>query len=223
VAEKEPVKNNYSIILSYNNLKELFVLPVNPPDIQISNSGGGKTFEVSGLGEINVIQSPKLAEVSFKSIFPNQKYSFVTSEKLYDPTYYVNMILKWMNTKHPIRLVFVGETFDLNLAVSIEKFEWQEIAGSADIEYSISFKKFVFYGARQVIIKNNKTTSKTKARSTDKQVPKTYKLVAGDTLIKVARLQLGNEKRWREIQKLNGITEGQLRKLPIGMLLKLPG
>lgn len=213
----------YTIWLSYNEQKTTFIIPVNPPEIQISEGGGGKSYEVSGLGEINVIQSPKLTEISFESFFPATDYSFVVrSEELLDPVVYVQIITDWMEKKRPIRFVFTGASFDLNIPVSIEKFEWKEVAGSGDIEYSLAFKKYVFYGARPVKLDKDKANTQNSERPVDKDKPTTYKLVKGDTLIKVARKQLGKESRWREIQKLNAIPDSQLKKLQIGMVLKLP-
>ncbi|MFF2093723.1 LysM peptidoglycan-binding domain-containing protein [Paenibacillus sp. NPDC058174] len=215
----------YLIGLSYNNQQQSFFLPVNPPEIQISDSAGGKTYEVSGLGEINVIQSRKLMDVSFDSFFPapGSEYPFIVrKDELLDPVFYIQMIRDWMEKKKPIRFVFTGESFDLNIAVSIEKFDWKEVAGSGDIEYSIAFKQYAFYRARPVIVDKNKANTKSD-RPADKQKDTTYKLVAGDTLIKVAKKKLGDDSRWREIQKLNGIPDAQLTRLPIGMTLKLPG
>ncbi|MFX3636266.1 MAG: LysM peptidoglycan-binding domain-containing protein [Candidatus Pristimantibacillus sp.] len=213
----------YTIWLSYNDQKTTFILPVNPPEIQISEGGGGKSYEVSGLGEINVIQSPKLTEISFESFFPATDYSFVVrSEELLAPVVYVQIITDWMERKLPIRFVFTGASFDLNIPVSIEKFEWKEVAGSGDIEYSLAFKKYVFYGARPVKLEKDKGQTQNSERPSDKSKATTYKLVKGDTLIKVARKQLGKESRWREIQKLNAIPDSQLKKLQIGMVLKLP-
>ncbi|MGO4181379.1 peptidoglycan-binding protein LysM [Paenibacillus sp. MCAF9] len=213
---------DYEIWLSYNDQKQGFQLPVNPPDIKINDGAGGKTYEVSGLGEINLIQSSKLTTISFESFFPKTNYPFVVSKTWLDPAFYVMVILDWMEKKWPIRFVYTGATFDINLPMSIEKFEWKEAAGSGDIEYSISLKEFAFYGARPVVFKKGEASVKPNSRPSDKQAPSTYKLVAGDTLIKVARVQLHKEERWREIQKLNGIKDAQLKKLPIGMTLKLP-
>jgi hypothetical protein len=215
--------HEHNIWLSYGNQKQNLHLPVNPPEIKLGDAAGGKTYEVSGLGEINVIQSPKLTNISFDSFFPAEEYPFLASKTWIDPVFYIMVIKEWLERKQPIRFIYTGPTFDINLPMSIEKFEWKEAAGSGDIEYSISLKEFAFYGARPVIIKNDKASVKPQARPTDKTTPKTYKLIAGDSLIKVARVQLGNEGRWKEIQKLNGIKDSQLKKLPIGMLLKLPG
>lgn len=219
----------YGIWLSYNNQEEGFQLPVNPPEISLSDGGKGKTYEIAKLGEINVIKSPKLTEYSFEGIFPAEEYPFVIG-KPDPPKHYVDMILKWMNTKRPIRFVFSGKTFDINEAVSIEQFMWKEVAGTpGDIEYSIAFRKYVFYAARHVTIASIAGDDQTQVlqkepaeRPNDKLPPSTYTIVAGDSLSKVAKSQLGDESRWKEIQQLNGITDAEIKKLPIGKVLKLP-
>lgn len=41
--------------------------------------------------------------------------------------------------------------------------------------------------------------------------------------MKIAKRELGDGSRWKEIQKLNGLTDAQLKTLKIGSVLKLPG
>ncbi|MFC4305804.1 LysM peptidoglycan-binding domain-containing protein [Cohnella boryungensis] len=142
---------------------------------------------------------------------------------------YVDYLTRWMATKRPIRFVFTGDTFDINQAVSIESFEWKEAAGSSgDIEYTLTLKKYIFYAAKRVIVKaaatggGNKIANADNPRADDREKPKTYTLRAGDTLWKIAKSVLGNGERWREIQKLNGLTDAQLKSLAVGKVLKLP-
>lgn len=70
--------------------------------------------------------------------------------------------------------------------------------------------------AVQVVKKNAPTRPNTKPK------PTTYTLKAGDNLWKVAKFYTGNGNRYPELQKLNGIKDSQLRKLPIGFVLKIP-
>ena len=86
----------------------------------------------------------ELTEYAFDGIFPAQRYAFVVTDYLLPPKRYVELILKWMRSKRPIRLVFTGDSFELNEAVSIESFDWKEVAGgSGDIEYSLRSYNFV--------------------------------------------------------------------------------
>ncbi|WP_442601741.1 LysM peptidoglycan-binding domain-containing protein [Paenibacillus sp. KN14-4R] len=229
----------YGIWLSFNNQEEGFQIPVNPESLEISESGSGDTHDIGALGEINVIKSPQLTEYKFEGIFPAMRYPFVTSKVLLKPMQYVGFIKKWMGTRRPIRFVYVGTNADINgegkvisevnEAVSIEKFNWNEAAGSpGDIEYSLTLKKYVFYAAKKAVYAENKSTGEFEVykqspeRPDDKQTPKTYTLVAGDNLSKVAKRVLGDDSKWRDIQMLNGITDAQLKQLQIGMVLKMP-
>lgn len=221
--------NGYAIYLSYNNQEEGFPIPVLPGEIEITNEGNTTKYEISGGGEISVIKAPSLAEYKFSSIFPVGDLPF-TTDLVFEPSYYVDLILKWMATKKPIRFVFTGMSFDINEAVSIESFEWKEVAGSPGlIEYDIELKQYLFYRAQKVVVKKTssstakKTTKKKKeTRPAGKTNPKTYKLQPGDTLAKVAKKFLNDSGRWKEIQKINGIKDSELKSLKVGRLLKIP-
>lgn len=218
----------YGIQLSFNNKQELIDLPVLPGAIEIGDGGKGKSYDIMTLGEINVIKDPKLSEYTFASIFPVQRYPFVASDRLLGPAEYVEFIIKWMKTKRPIRFNFVGDTFNINTPASIEGFQWKEVAGSGgDIEYSLKLKRYVFYSAQRVQVVQTAVAGailsrEAPARPDDRQPAQTYTLVSGDTLWKVARSKLGNGARWPEIQRLNNITDAQIKSLQIGMVLKLP-
>ncbi|MDP9700614.1 LysM peptidoglycan-binding domain-containing protein [Paenibacillus polysaccharolyticus] len=231
---------SYSIQLSFNNRAEYIFFPVIPESIEFSDAGDGSTFNVSRLGEINVIKSPKLREVSFSGIFPadyspyHYKYDVkdpkVKNEFYRDPYEYVKDIIRWMQTGRPVRLIFSSERYTVNMAVSIESFDWKETAGTVgDVQYDIKLKQYVFYAAKKVVsLKNSQnkadaSKTKTKASRPDEKVkPKTVTLKAGDSLWSVAKAHLGDGARWKELQKLNGIKDAQLKKLPVGLVIKLP-
>ncbi len=241
----------YGIWLSWNNQQEGFQLPVNPASIEISDGNKGQTYDVAELGEINVIKNPKLTTYQFSSIFPSPTARrYYAGNKFVDPLAsgpivsfvnfadvtpqvrvktnpYVEYLTRWMESKRPIRFVFTGETFDINEAVSIEAFDWKEIAGSSgDIEFTLTLKKYVFYAAQHITVNQASGTQQivkvAASRPDDRQPPKAYTMRAGDTLWKVAQTQLGDGARWREIQKINGITDAQIKALSVGKVLNLP-
>lgn len=219
------MEREYGIWLSWNNQKEAIELPVLPSEIGPSVSGDGSSTEVLGLGKINIIKDRQLAEYTIESIFPAFDYPFV-SESItlrFEPRVYIDYLMKWMETKSPIRFVYVGATVDINAAVSIESFEWKEVAGSpGDIQYVLKLKEYKFYAARKVVVTSVGQT-KAPAKREDTRVPsKTYTLKKGDSLWSVAQSQLGNGARWKEIQKLNQIADADLKRLPVGKVLKLP-
>ena len=226
----------YGIWLSWNNQQEGFQIPINPASIEMSDGSKGKVYDVVGLGEINVIKDMKLTEYSFSGIFPanitgENKYPFITATELHPPKTYIELIQKWMGTNRPIRFIFTGDSFDINTPVSIESFTWKESAGrNGDIEYNIKLKKYVFYAAQKVTVVTESVNEveiptiqkETPARENDRIPPKTYTIARGDTLWSIAKKNLDNENSWKEIQRLNNITDAEVKTLQVGRTLKLP-
>ncbi|OPA76618.1 peptidoglycan-binding protein LysM [Paenibacillus selenitireducens] len=222
---------SYGIQLSYNNKEEVIDLPVMPPSISVNEGSNGKDYNVVGLGEINVIKDAKLTEYEFSSIFPGHLYPFVHTEDLLSPGVYVEYLNRWKRTRRPIRFIVKSDLYDINTPASIESFEWKEVAGTQDIEYSIKLKKYIFYAAKQVKVTKADATGKTEAKSTtktqntrpnEKVPPKTYTVKKGDTLSAIAKRTLGDASRWKEIQKLNNMSDADVKKLKIGRVLKIP-
>lgn len=226
---------DYAIYLSYNNEQEVIQLPILPESIEVTEAGSNKTYNIVGLGEINVLKDIKLTEISLDSFFPATWSPIVSvpASSIRAPLDYINTIQKWRKEKEKafVRFVFTGLTVDINMLVSIEKFIWKESGGAVgDIEYQLSLKKYVPYAAKKVVVQPA-SSSKMSIMSVSSQPPrqdtkpqqKTYTLVSGDNLWKVAQKFLGNGARWGEIQKLNNISDAQLKRLPVGMALKIPG
>lgn len=228
---------SYSIELSFNNREEVIELPVLPASFEISDGIKSSTYDVVGLGEINVIKERKLSEYGFSSFFPAHAYPFLTKHdpdkpdhtrqlpNLLPPIEYVLKMTRWMESGRPIRLIVGGADsgVKLNTAASIESFQWKESAGgNGDIEYSIKLKHYRFHAARKLVVKGSSPAPAAVKRPDERVQPKTYTMVAGDSLWKVAQKLLGDGSRWPEIQRLNGIADAEIRRLPIGKVLKLP-
>lgn len=222
---------DFGIELSFNNRAEYFVLPVNPESIEITENGRGKTYDVVGLGEINVIKNRELTEVSFQSIFPAIWYPFVVVKEslLLQPAEYLDTITKWMDSKRPIRFIAASSTYAINMAASIEKFQWKELAGSpGDIEYSLTLKKYVFYAAKKVVVAGQNAQGASviqkqpPQRPDERPTPKTHTIASGENLWLISKKLLGDGSRYKEIQKLNGLTDAQLKALKPGTVLRLP-
>lgn len=217
--------DRYGVWLSYNNQKEGFELPIMPL-VSVGTSGDGADHEVFGFGKVRTIKARNLQEISIEGLLPAQRYPYITAEVVFEPKVYVDYIMRWWWTKRPIRFVYVGPTMELNTATSIESFEWRETPGAAgDIEYTLQLKEYWFHSARKVVQTSSggTTTQKSKeSRSSDKQTPKTYTIVSGDNLWKISKKIFGTPDRWKEIQKLNKLSDADLKRLKVGATLKLP-
>ncbi|MFS0727038.1 LysM peptidoglycan-binding domain-containing protein [Paenibacillus sp. 1P07SE] len=223
--------SQYELRLSSN--LDVFYFPVLPEKLELQKKGKGKVYDIVGLGEINAIQSRELAQISFESVLPAVDYPFISEQArahnpaLLKPQWYVDKINSWMERKRPVRLIFTGGSFPINLAVSIEQFDrWEEAGTSGSIGFTLTLQEYVFYEAKRVttiqVDGQTKLTEGESQRPDERELPATYTLKAGDTLIKVARQVLGSDARWRELQQLNGLTDAQLKRLPVGHVLKLP-
>ncbi|WP_027087405.1 LysM peptidoglycan-binding domain-containing protein [Cohnella panacarvi] len=151
----------------------------------------------------------------------------------FKPHRFVKDITSWMSSKHPARFIYVGQDTEdhmsiINLPVSIDGFDYWEKAGSpGDIYFKLDLVEYVFYSPFRIKTVEQADGSKKQVKEPEKRaddrVPQmTYTIKPGDNLIKIARMQLGDDSRWREIQKLNRIADGELRSLRIGRVLQLP-
>lgn len=228
--EKKEDGPKYRINLSHNNLTEMFDFPVLPESLEVKKTGRGESFDIIGLGEVNVIHSRQLAEFSFEGVFPAipAHYLSIDSQQWKEPSYYVATINRWQESRRPSRLLVHTEGYKFSIAVSIEQFDRREVAGSGgDIEFKLALKEYRFHLTRKAVVVQKDgeeaVAKQDKQPRPDERVPPTtYTLKKGDSLWSVAQSQLKDGKRYKELMKLNAIRSDQVKRLPVGMVLKLP-
>lgn len=174
--------------LSWQNNTEGFQLPVPPSNYSINNKSMNSTNNINEIGEINIIGNNGLREISIESFFPNRNYYFckITPLAPYD---YVNMLLKWKDSKKPIRLIITDTP--INIAVTIESFEYGERDGTHDVYFSLELKEYRFINI------NNKREVKA--------IPQKYIVRDGDTLWSISKTTTGNGDNYKKIAKNNNI------------------
>jgi hypothetical protein len=129
--------------LTSNNNQERIQLPVNPPELSISNGSQNETFNVSKLGEVTIIQDPKAKTFSFECFFPAKSgpYLNIVATSLKEPSVYVSTIDTWKASGNPVR--FIVTESDINFLCSIEDFSYSEKAGDVGtIYYTLSLKEY---------------------------------------------------------------------------------
>lgn len=219
---------SYGIYLSINNDTEGFRLPINPEKVEVVMKGGGEGFKVSKLGAVNVPQDVELEEFTIESFFPAQEYNF-SLDGQQRPEFYIEKLKKWFKDRTPVRYIYVNGSFSINVITTIEEFTYDEQFGSSDVNYKLFLKQYKPFGPQKMTVKKTSTGNKpvavkkkTPPRQNPKPQYKTYSLVKGDSLWKVAQKFLHSGTRYPEIAKLNNIKESDYRRLPIGLKLKLP-
>ncbi len=131
------------IVLSANNLAEVFVMPHCPPGINIEN--GQTISDYDGLS--NHLTMPGNLEpikVSWEALYPCRRYKWITYGADTDPQAFVEFIQRWRAKKWPIRCTITdkGKTI-LNIAVLVESFSYS-YDRVMDMNYSIGLTEYKF-------------------------------------------------------------------------------
>lgn len=221
--------------------KTVLLFPVPPESININVKNQNKTISLINGQEINVLSSPGLREIEFEAMLPRVRYPFAQYEKNSNSgekstkflsgdqraKHFLSELSKLKKSREPFQFIITrtsptGEKINLgdtNIKVSLEDYTIKEDAQYGfDVMVAIRLKEYKAYGTK-TYKKNKKIKPKGKSRDY-KTMPKTHKVIKGDTLSKIAKKYLGDSSRYKEIAKLNKISNPN--SLKIGTVIKLP-
>lgn len=209
------------------------LMPVAPSKINTKIKNKNRTITLINEGEANILKSAGLQEISFNMMIPAYKYPFALYlGGIFLPiSYYLEILDRLKNSKKPFQLIIIREGvlgalgFDTNLKVSLEDYQILEDAGNGrDITVSIKLKQYqektktvvrvataVGGGTVKYILE--------KVRDSSKKIEKTYKVKEGDTLYTIAKKQLGNGEKYRDLIILNKL--GNSSDIEVGQVIRL--
>lgn len=209
------------------------LMPVAPSKINTKIKNKNRTITLINEGEANILKSAGLQEISFNMMIPAYKYPFALYlGGIFLPiSYYLEILDRLKNSKKPFQLIIIREGvlgalgFDTNLKVSLEDYQILEDAGNGrDITVSIKLKQYqektktvvrvataVGGGTVKYILE--------KVRDSSKVIEKTYKVKEGDTLYTIAKKQLGNGEKYRDLITLNKL--GNSSDIEVGQVIRL--
>ena len=207
-------------------------LPIAPSDLTISVNGRNETIDLMNEGEVNLLKSPGLTEISFTALIPQVgKYPFSVNDEPIDT--FTDFLNDKLVNKKPFQFVVVRNIgtkmlFDTNLKVSCENYELKESADNGfDINLSITLKQYREYGVKTITLVTVKTTvtkdttttttntpssttttaaSTNNSRSSKSSSGKKYKVKSGDTLWAISKKYLGSGSKWKQIYNKNKST-----------------
>lgn len=205
-----------------DNSEEEILLPVNPEEISVTQSGNTESYSIYQFGEVVKGGSRKLLKLSLSSFFPIEQGPYVMTQQLQHPSDYVNKLYSWKQKNKILTLKVTGGYYPIDRLWMIEDFQINEKAGEVgDIFYTVSLTEYREFRARRMTLSGNTMQQQYQsARPVTRAVPRTYTVKSGDSLWKIAKLQLGNGNRYQEIATLNGIKNPNL--IYAGQVLKLP-
>ncbi|AZV59118.1 LysM peptidoglycan-binding domain-containing protein [Clostridium sp. AWRP] len=204
-------------------------LPVPPGNYSIKGSNNNSSFSVENFGEVSFLGKTNLCEIGvIETFFPNKNYTFCQYLEFPKPWDCVNLIEKWRVSGKPIRYIITDTP--INIACSIESFEYKENDGTGDISFSLQLKEYRIIDAttRKFNSLSNGYQNVTflaadiaavNKRPIDKQTPTQYTVKKGDTLYLIAKKVYGDGSKWQELAEKNLIKDPT--DIPEGTVLKL--
>lgn len=212
----------FEIILRDSSGKE-FKLPVSPEEINISRGKGIETVNILSFGEFDFSNGEKVKEITFSSFFPSIYDSgYCNYADLPDPKEAMHRLTEMMNSKTPVHLIIAGPAGKvLNAYVLISAHNSTFRGGEpGDIYFDVTART---WREPKIHTKGGSSSKASSSRSDIKSKSKTYTVKSGDTLSKIAKLELGSSSKWREIYSLNKATIGaDPNKIKPGQKLVLP-
>ena len=182
-------------------------LPVIPSEFERVIDASYDTNTIIGLGDVAVLTSNGLAQLSLSSFFPNQEYSFNEYSNVPKPYDMVRYFKEWKNKGTVVRVIFTDT--DINQEMYITNFSYGERDGTGDVYYTMDLLEY-----RPIIVPtitennsnntqntNRPTDTNNKNNSSNKQ--KTHKVVKGDCLWDIAQKYYGKGSLYPKIKEAN--------------------
>lgn len=191
------------------------LLPVAPEAVQTKINGKNETMVLMDQGEVNILKTPGLTEISFDALLPNSRYPFaVYPGGFCRADYYLSMLEQLKVRTAPFRLVISRETADgawlygTSMAVSLEDYTMKEDAGKygTDVLVSLKFKQYRDYGTKTCRISGNTALISSSRETAGAPAQTLYQVQEGESWWEVAAKCYGDGGRYPEIQEANGFS-----------------
>lgn len=177
-----------------------FRLPVNPSGFNMTVAHKNTVVNIHSIGDINLIGKSGLMEGNISSFFPAKEYNFSYNDSLKNPYDYVNLLLAWKEAGTPIRLIVTGT--NINVEVTIESFTFGEKDATGDVEFNLQFKQYKKIAIKKAtIVSFSQGTRAVLGASANSG--RTYTVVSGDSLWKIAKKMYGDGSKHTKIYEAN--------------------
>ncbi len=215
-------RRKYSIVLRQDRI---FRFPVLPEKVVIANGSSNEGVKICGIGEVTVIEASSPIMIQFASFFPRKYFSGCNYKRLPRPKSAVNTILEMKESKKPVRLTITGG-MGVSKFFTIESFETYEQGGDpGTIYFDIKLKEYREVVMRKIVVNTKKEAevAPPQARVDNTKPPRTYTVIRGDCLWKIAQKFYGKGSLFPKIHEANkAIIGGNPNIIIPGQVLTIP-
>lgn len=193
------------------------LMPITPSKVKVKINNQNKTLVLISGEEINILKEAKLTDVSFDLLLPQVSYPF-TNGGAQSADYYLSLFERLKKSKEPFQWILnrsrpdgTGMFFS-NLTVGMEDYQITDDAKEGfDLTVSVKLRQYRAFGTKTVIITpppapaQPATATVTPPPRETSEAPQnsSYNVKKGDCLWNIAKKQLGDGSRWKEIYDLN--------------------
>lgn len=213
------------------------LMPETPAKLYLKIKGRNSTISLLNDGEINILKSPGLTEITLPLTLP-----MLTAAN--PPDYYLELLEKAKIEKTTTQFILTRETpsgkllFDTNIKISVEDYKIDENAKNGlDLSVDVNLKQYRDYGTTlftinesntdtsQNDVSNSETVTVNIAKerdSTNAPQAATYTVKQGDTLWAISKTYLGDGAKYNLIYEANKDKISNPNIIYTGQVLTIP-
>ena len=145
--------------MAYEVYIDGLMLPVTPSKFTFKVNGNNKTLNLINDGEVNLLKTPKLTDISFECLLPQSAYPFaVYPDGFKNAGYYITQFERLHTNKQPFHFKLIRNLpngthlYDADFKVSLEDYQFVDDAENYgfDIVVSVNLKQWRDYGTKEM-------------------------------------------------------------------------
>lgn len=216
--------------MAYEVYIDDMLLPIPPQKIPIKYPGQNETATLINGEEINITRPPGLAEISIDVVLPQMDYPCAMWDgSVEDADEFISRLQDLKENGDTFEFIVIRDSFDTNMDVTLEDYKVSDdVKEGLDLVVSITMKEVRHYGTKIMnfaIVPEQPipaAASPEPERPAEQPQAKTYTVKSGDCLWNIAKKQLGDGSRWKEIHDLNRDKISNPNLIHPGLVLVMP-